>query len=134
MDVGLVNLINSLRWRVTKKNLLLDGQGFIEYQNLAILLVFTAHLFGVDEEVDIIGGNVSRRIIAWVRIRTAPKLGVIHILIVIDIDDLFRRDSRGCGGCGGGGASAIFSMPSTHSVAYGNKRIPPPALNFPQPS
>ena len=32
--------------------------------------------------------DISWRIIAGVRIRTAPKIGVIHI-IIIDIDDLF---------------------------------------------
>ena len=61
---------------------------FVEDLDLAILLVLAAALVGMDEEVNINFGNISRRIITGVRIRTAPKVGVIHILI-INIDDLF---------------------------------------------
>ena len=88
LDVGRVNPMKSVKWRVSKKNLHLDGQGFVEDLDLAILLVLAAALVGMDEEVDIIVGDISRRIIAGVRIRTASKIGVIHIPI-IDIDDLY---------------------------------------------
>jgi hypothetical protein len=43
---------------------------------------------GADKEVDEFVDDISWRIIAGVRIRTAPKIGVIHI-IIINIDDLF---------------------------------------------
>ena len=61
---------------------------FVEDLDLAILLVLAAALVGADKEVNKFVDDISWRIIAGVRIRTAPKIGVIHILI-IDIDDLF---------------------------------------------
>jgi len=88
LGVGLVNPINSWRWRVSKNNLNIDGQGFVKDLDLAILLVLAAAFVGADKEVDEFVDDISWRIIAGVRIWTAPKIGVIHI-IVIDIDDLF---------------------------------------------
>ncbi len=88
MGVGLENLINLSQWRLSKKNLQIDGQGFVKDLDLAILLVLAAALVGADKEVNEFVDDIFWRIIAGVGIRTAPKLEVIHILI-IDIDDLF---------------------------------------------
>jgi hypothetical protein len=88
LGVGPVNPINSWRWRVSKNNLNINGQGFIKDLDLAILLVLAAAFVGADKEVDEFVDDISWRIIAGVRIRTAPKIGVIHI-IIINIDDLF---------------------------------------------
>jgi hypothetical protein len=88
LGVGLENLINLSQWRLSKKNLQIDGQGFVKDLDLAILLVLAAALVGADKEVNEFVDDIFWRIITGVRIRTAPKLGVIHILI-IDIDDLF---------------------------------------------
>ena len=88
LGVGLENPINSLQWRVSKKNLQIDSQGFIKDLDLPILLVLAAALVGAYKEVNEFVDDISWRIIVGVRIRTAPKIGVIHILI-IDIDDIF---------------------------------------------
>ncbi len=83
-----------MRLRVSKKNLHIDGQGFIEDLDLAILLVLAAALVGVDKEVNEFLGDISWRIIAGVRIRTAPKIGII-LIPIIDTDDLFAAGRSG---------------------------------------
>ena len=88
LGVGHVNPMNLLRWRVSKKNLHINGQGFVEDHDLAILLVLAAALVGMDEEVNVFIGDLLWRIIPGVRIRTAPKIEVI-LIPIIDTDDLF---------------------------------------------